>query len=95
LLTVNIPRPAAGSEEEKNYNDLLLSYSVTETDIATIFLAPDGKVLRKTSETDAAKLIGIVNSIPLLLARWVADKQPAPLTPTIQRGTQVAGARAF
>jgi hypothetical protein len=78
LLTVNIPRPAAGSEEEKNYNDLLLSYSVTDTNVAAIFLAPDGKVLRKTSETDAAKLTGIVNSIPLLLARWVADKNPPP-----------------
>jgi hypothetical protein len=87
LLVVNVPTPAAGAAEEKNYKDMLASYQVTNA-AATVFLAPDGKVLSKTAETDAAKLVEFVKTIPALLAKWIADKRPDIRSPEAAGGAR-------
>jgi hypothetical protein len=79
--------PEADAPMRKSYVAMLERYGVADAAPLVFFLAPDGTVLRREPLADERKVVGAVEAVPALLAKWLANRNPpAPPAPPASFG---------
>jgi hypothetical protein len=80
LIAVKPPDEAGskvdGVPARKEYVAMMKKYGVADDAPLVFFLAPDGTVLHREQPTDERKVVRAVETVPVLLAKWLTAKQP-------------------
>jgi hypothetical protein len=84
LIAVKPPDEAGSTPDSvparKEYVAMLKKYGVADDAPLVFFLAPDGTVLHREQPTDERKIVRAVETVPVLLAKWLTAQQP-PVDP--------------
>ncbi|MEW6357459.1 MAG: hypothetical protein AB1696_14105 [Planctomycetota bacterium] len=76
LIAVKLP--VLRGKKVGAYLAMLQKQGVAAAAPLVFFLAPDGTVLHRDNGADEAHVVGAIEAVPPLLAKWIAERTPPP-----------------